>query len=110
MDNYSGSPTSMPSDYSLINEEARVFKKGSRTDTAALLAWFLSAVWRVEPEDIDDAICDGTGDKGIDGLLVNEDLSEITVFQSKYRNSSANTQGDSELKQLVGAAAYFDSV
>ncbi len=95
------------SDHQLIRDEIRPHLTGTRTESAALLAWFLEAVWRIEPEDIDDAICDGPGDKGIDGLLVDDDLGEITVLQSKHKVNAIGTQGDLDLRNLVGAAAYF---
>lgn len=96
-------------DHQPIQDELQRHLKGTRTESAALLAWFLEAVWRVEPEDIDEAICDGTGDKGIDGLLVNDDLAEITVLQSKHKVNHDGGQGDKDLRDLVGAAAYFVS-
>ncbi len=96
-------------DHQHIQDEMRPFLTGSRTESAALLAWFLQAVWRIEPEDIDDAICDGPGDKGIDGLLVDDDLGEITILQSKHKMNATDTQGDKDLKNLVGAAAYFSN-
>jgi hypothetical protein len=64
-------------------------------------------VWRLALEDVDDAICDGGGDKGLDALVVNDDLREIAVFQSKHRKSPSAGQGDRDLKNLRGAAAYF---
>lgn len=85
-------------------------KIGSRTESAALLAWYLVHVWRIDPEEVDSAICDGGGDKGIDALLVDDDLSEITIFQAKFRRDpSHNTQGDTDLKNLVGAAAWLET-
>ena len=95
--------------HELIQDEIRPYLTGDRTESAALLAWFLATVWRTEPEDIDDAICDGRGDKGIDGLLVDDDLAEITVLQSKHKVDADGQQGDRDLRDLVGAAAYFDS-
>ena len=82
---------------------------GSRTESAGLLAWFLENVWRMEPEDVDDAICDGGGDKGIDALEVDDDLGEITIFQTKHRQTAVRRQSDVDLTQLVGTAAYFAS-
>lgn len=73
-----------------------------------MLAWFLHVIWRMDPEDVDDAICDGGGDKGIDALDVNDDLREITVLQSKWHKKADGQQGDSDLKKLVGTAAYFE--
>lgn len=96
-------------DHQLIETESAAYRTGSRGPSAALLAWFLAAVWRVEPEDIDDAICDGPGDKGIDGLLVDDALGEITILQSKHRDAADAGQGDADLERLVGAAAYFET-
>jgi hypothetical protein len=94
-------------EYDLIQAEIAPHHVGTRTESAALLAWFLHAVWRLDLEDVDDAICDGGGDKGIDALVVNDDLREVAVFQSKHRKSATAGQGDQDLKNLVGAASYF---
>ena len=95
------------SPFELIEDESRRHHYGNRTASTALLAWFLETVWRLEPEDTSDAICDGGGDKGIDALEVNEDLREITVFQSKHRSAAHLTQGDADLRAFVGVAHYF---
>src|SRR5574341_341565 len=94
-------------EYELIASEIQPHLLGNRTQSTALLAWFLHTAWRLDLEDIEDAICDGGGDKGIDALVVNDDLREIAVFQSKHRQTATATQGDQDLKNLVGAATYF---
>lgn len=94
-------------DYDLIQREVANHHYGNRTESAALLAWFLSVVWRLEPAEVDDAICDGGGDKGIDALLVNDDIREIAIFQSKHFKKASGKQGDKDIKNLFGAAAYF---
>jgi hypothetical protein len=96
-------------DFDLIEAEIAIHQIGSRKRSAALLAWFLHAVWRMEPEDVDDAICDGAGDKGIDALVVDDDLREITILQAKHRAKPDAEQGDQDLRNLVGAAVYFES-
>lgn len=94
----------------LLQAEIAAYKIGNRTDSAAMLAWFLEQVWRVEAEEVDSAICDGGGDKGIDALLVDNDLNEITVLQSKHRQDPAGkTQGDGDLKSFVGVSTWFES-
>lgn len=95
--------------FDLIEGETRRHHYGNRTASVALLAWFLETVWRMDPEDVSDAICDGGGDKGIDALDVDEDLREITVFQSKHRAGSSATQGDADLRSFVGVAPYFEN-
>lgn len=95
--------------YDQIKVETEPHLIGDREPTAALLAWFLNAVWRLDLSEVDDSICDGTGDKGIDGIVVDEDLNEIAIFQSKHREKHDAGQGDKELRNLVGAAAYFET-
>jgi hypothetical protein len=96
-------------DYDLVREEIKAHLIGDRTESAAQLAWFLQAVWRMDPEAVSDAICDRRGDKGIDAIDVDDELGEITIFQSKHRKRADADQGDGDLKNLVGAAAYFKS-
>lgn len=96
-------------EYDLVTSESSPFKTGLRTDSAALLAWFLSTGWRLDPDEVEESICDGGGDKGIDALRVDSDLREITIFQSKHRKGSDAGQGDVDLKNLVGASAFFDT-
>ena len=94
-------------DFDLLAQEVNEFVDGTRKEPKALLAWFLVNVLRLDPYDVDDAICDGSNDKGVDALLVNEGLSEITILQGKYRVSHDKNQGDNDLKKLVGTAASF---
>jgi hypothetical protein len=96
-------------EWDAIEEEIAVYHIGTRTESAALLAWFLHTVWRLDLPDVDDAICDGPGDKGIDALVADENQREITLFQSKHRTSADADQGDKDLRNLIGAAAYFES-
>jgi hypothetical protein len=91
----------------LLETEFSVHEVGSRSPSAAMLAWFLANIERMDPEDIPDAICDGNGDKGIDALTVNAELAEITLYQGKRMDSPTKTQGDRDLKNIVGAARYF---
>lgn len=51
----------------------------------------------------DDAICDGSQDKGINAIYVDELNEEIIVFQSKTVESANKTIGDTSLKEFAGA-------
>lgn len=99
----------MATSHALIQKAIAPHLVGSRTESAALLAWFLYSVWRLDLEDVADAICDGGGDKGIDALVVSDDSKEICIFQSKHHVSAAGAQGDNDMKKLFGAAKYFES-
>lgn len=64
-------------------------------------------MWRIEPDEVEDSICDGGGDKGIDAITVDVDLLEITVFQAKHRTGARTSQGDADLRSFVGVLTYF---
>lgn len=95
-------------DFDLLEEQADLYHVGNRTTSTALLAWFIENVMREDPAAVEDAICDGGGDKGIDAIVVDEDANELFILQAKRRRKIKATQGDADLKQLVGVAAYFD--
>ena len=46
-----------------------------RTESRQLLAWFLENYYRLEESEVDDCICDGPDDKGLDAIYANETLS-----------------------------------
>lgn len=93
--------------YELLSSDADTYLRGNRTRSTAFLAWFLENVFRIDPVLVDDAICDGGGDKGIDALLVDSSSKEVVLFQAKHFQSAGKTQGENDLKALVGAARYF---
>ena len=97
----------MISDFELLDEQFAVHHVGNRTESTAMLAWFLENVWREEPDQIEDALCDGSNDKGIDAILIDRDAREITVFQAKRRRSDDRNQGENDLKQFRGNGVYF---
>jgi AIPR protein len=73
-----------------------------RTESRQFLAWFLESYYRLEETEVDDCICDGTDDKGIDGIYVNEQLGQIDVFQSRlFTQKSA--PGDTSLREFYGS-------
>ncbi len=80
-----------------------------RDPNAALLIWFLQHVKRLDVEDAIDAVCDGPGDKGIDGLWVDTVSEEINILQGKRRGSVKTAQGDSDLQKFLGAVQWFQS-
>ncbi|HMD86575.1 MAG TPA: AIPR family protein [Terriglobia bacterium] len=80
-----------------------------RTESRQCLAWFLENYYRLEETEIDDCICDGIDDKGIDGIYVNEQLAQIDVFQSRIKTKPAKTLGDTDLREFYGSLSQFNS-
>ena len=100
-------PNQEPPGFSLLESQAAPFYVGNRTRSTALLAWFLQTVLREDPDEVEDAICDGSNDKGVDAILFDEDANEFIVLQAKHRQNPAATQGDADLKAFLGVAPYF---
>ena len=71
------------------------------------LRWFLENVFRIEPQDADDAVVDSKQDTGIDGIFVDDITETIYLFQSKTRESDNATLGDTDLKEFVGSLEQF---
>jgi hypothetical protein len=79
-----------------------------RTETRQFLAWFLANYYRLEEYEVDDCICDGSDDMGVDGIYVNDQLSQIDVFQSHIVQSN-KTLGDALLKKFSGTLGQFEN-
>jgi len=98
-----------PETFVQLNSAIDQYLTGGREPSAALLLWFLVHVKRFDVLEAEDAICDGHGDKGIDGLWVDHVAEEIGLLQGKRRTSLTGTQGDSDISKLVGASSWFSS-
>ena len=101
----------MPLDLTYDNLQKLVepYLGGPRTESHAFLAWFLENVYRLEPTQAEDCVCDGPDDKGVDGIYVDQQNNRIDVFQSKISQLDSRTIGDTTLKDLVGTLAQFES-
>ena len=77
-----------------------------RFDSAAFLIWYLEHYYRLDPDDAVDSVCDHSGDKGIDGIVVDDVLQVIFVFQAKIRENN-RPLGDVDLKEFAGTLAQI---
>ncbi len=80
-----------------------------RYESASFLNWFLENIYRLNDVDSDDAICDQSNDKGIDGVYVDNSAQEVHFFQSKITQKDGRTLGDADLKAFSGALTQFSS-
>jgi len=99
-------------DFSLtLRSEVDRFRDNFRNPSAAFLIWYLVNFFRISEEDAKDSVCDNKGDKGIDGIWLDEtsDEEEIYVFQSKFSPYDGRFQGDNDLRNFVGAKTWFSS-
>lgn len=78
-------------------------------ESAAFLDWFLEHIFRLDDVAAQDAICDKSNDKGIDGIYVDEFSEELIFLQTKIRQKPGATLGDVSLKEFAGSIGQFDS-
>ena len=80
-----------------------------RTESSAFLMWYLEKYYRLDPLEASDSVCDNNGDKGIDGIYLNESEGTIDVFQSKIIQNNRSKIGDTVLKEFYGTLSQFDN-
>ena len=90
-----------------MRPEVARFVIAGRTESAAFLMWYLRNFFRLEELEATYSVCDNTGDKGIDGVYVDEDEEEVHLFQSKFSPDYARDQGDNDIRNLAGAKTWF---
>ena len=69
--------------------------------------WYLENYLRLESWDAIDAVCDQSGDKGVDGIYINEDANIVEVYQSKISQKAGSAIGDTTLKEFAGTLLQF---
>jgi hypothetical protein len=80
-----------------------------RSESASFLIWYLENYYRLDPVEAVDSVCDQRGDKGVDGIFVNDNDQTITIFQSRISQSAKTTIGDTSLKEFVGTISQFET-
>lgn len=78
-----------------------------RTESHALLVWFLQHYFRLDELESQETVCDGPDDKGVDGIYVDNNLETVFIFQCKLVQNPAKTLGDTQLKEFVGSLDQF---
>jgi len=94
-----------------LRSEVERFRDNFRHPSAAFLIWYLMNFFRIGEQDAQDSVCDKRGDKGIDGIWLDEtsDEEEIYIFQSKFSPYDSRSQGDNDLRNFIGAKTWFAS-
>ena len=95
-------------EYSNLAKLLSSYANKGRRESATFLNWFLENIYRLDAVSADDAICDETNDKGIDGIYVDHNAEEVHFLQSKI-SQKASTIGDVSIKQLIGSIHQFDT-
>ena len=78
-----------------------------RSESASFLIWYLENYYRLDALEAVDAVCDQRGDKGVDGIFVNDGAETITIFQARISQRADRSIGDVALKEFVGTLSQF---
>jgi len=78
-----------------------------RTESASFLIWYLENYYRLDPLEAVDSVCDQPGDKGVDGIYVNDNDNTIHIFQSKISQNKNSYIGDAYLRAFRGTLSQF---
>src|SRR5437870_6858780 len=98
-----------PALFESLEKYARPYEARGRTQSAALLLWFLETVYRLDEVEAQDAVCDRKADAGFDALVADDVRQEIVVLQAKRREKLPATLGDTDLKEFVGSLTQLAS-
>jgi len=97
-------------DYPNLLDLFKEHRDQKRTESASFLIWYLENYYRLDTLEAVDSVCDQRGDKGVDGIYVNDNDMTIYIFQSKISQSSDSTIGDTTLKEFFGTLSQFSDV
>jgi len=96
-------------DYPNILNLLKPYLVSGRTESASFLVWYLENYYRLDLQDAIDVICDQSGDKGVDGVYINEANGTIDIFQTKIIQNPSKTIGDTALKEFYGTLSQFET-
>ncbi len=96
-------------DYPNILDHIKEHIDPKRTESASFLIWYLENYYRLDTQEAIDAVCDQKGDKGVDGIYINESNGTIDIFQTKTSQKAGRTVGDTSLKEFLGTLSQFNS-
>jgi len=74
------------------------------------LEWFLINYFSIDEDLVSDYICDGSNDKGIDGICIDDANEIIYFFQTKFTNKNNTTLGDVDLKNFMASVEQFNDI
>ena len=95
--------------YQNILEYIAPYLAKGRSESASFLIWYFANYIRLDDLDAVDAVCDQSGDKGVDGIYLNTEANTIEVYQSKISQKPGTTIGDKALREFQGTLSQFST-
>jgi hypothetical protein len=93
-------------DYPAVLDLFRQHLDPKRSQSASFLIWYLENYYRLDTQAAIDSVCDQRGDRGVDGIFVNDSDETVTVFQGTISQKNT-TIGDKSLREFAGTLTQF---
>jgi len=94
---------------SFANQIQEIEDENDLKDYHAFVYWYIDTTAGRDRDAILNCICDGTHDKGIDAVLIDDVEKKVVIIQSKFeRKKEARVQLDeADVKQFASVPEYF---
>src|SRR5690625_3466808 len=78
--------------YQQIKEKLTEIKDSNEYQNYSLAFghWYLEHRYQLSHQDIAEVLIDGSGDNGIDAVIIDKESKELTVIQFKFPNNEKN--------------------
>lgn len=71
------------------------------TDSLAFAHWYLKNYYKLQEQDIAEALIDGAGDLGIDSVIIDEEKQALTVMQYKFPAKKDNIKNEIDQGEVL---------
>ncbi len=88
----------------------RIAEDNHLKDYHAFVYWFIETMYEWDESRIINCICDGTHDKGIDAIVIDDIEEHVVIIQSKYEHEGGvSTIKDKDIRDFGTVKDYFRS-
>lgn len=93
-----------------LKEIVQISERTALKDYHAFVSWFIETNFGIDEQKILNSICDGTHDKGVDAVIIDDIEKKVTIIQSKFERAGNKVQiKEAEIKLLASVKEYFNS-
>lgn len=95
--------TKYESYYAKICENIKRIRESNEynTDSLAFAHWYLKNYYKLQEQDIAEALIDGAGDLGIDSVIIDEEKQALIVMQYKFPAKKENIKNEIDQGEVL---------
>ena len=102
---------SLKNDFDIFLEQIQSIQDDTGLlDYHSFVFWFIDTVFGLEKKEALNCICDGTHDKCIDAIIIDDRERHVVIVQSKFEHSCGQVQiQEGEIKEFAAVKDYLKS-